>query len=140
MKFIKPNKRPATKKLSLRRRHHGMTARMRIEANQIAKVIHKLAKVYKALRTQLVPRKIKKLKKILLVLIVEYHKITAAPDGIDDKPRKLDRLYRTIDSFEDDQIPQYFRFRNKEQLHDLLNGFQIPNWVVLATGSYVQFF
>lgn len=45
-------------------------------------------------------------------------------------------LRRTIDSFEDEEIPIYFRFRSKEQLHELKRGFQIPDRIKMPeTGN-----
>lgn len=51
--------------------------------------------------------------------------------GIDEEAlsRKLPRIqrrYRTVDSFEDEEIPIYFRFRSKDQLRLLKECFQFP--------------
>jgi hypothetical protein len=46
---------------------------------------------------------------------------------------KLKSRNRTINSFEDHEIAQYFRFQSKEQLHALLDGFQFPEIIKLKT-------
>ena len=36
---------------------------------------------------------------------------------------------RTIESFNGEEIPSYFRFRGKGQLYQLLNGFEFPDFL-----------
>ena len=45
-------------------------------------------------------------------------------------------LHRTIDSFTEEEIPIYFEFRSKEQLHNLKLGFRIPDRIKIPeTGN-----
>ena len=49
---------------------------------------------------------------------------------------RIRMLHRTIDSFDDEEIPIYFRFRSKDQLHELKRGFQIPDRIKIPeTGN-----
>ena len=47
----------------------------------------------------------------------------------------IGRTYRTIDSFEDTEIRQLFRFENKDQLHRLLIGFRFPKEIKSTVGN-----
>ena len=79
-----------------------------------------------------------KLRRVILSLLVRRHRIVAVPKELDAKLPKIRNLRRTIDSFTDEEIPVYFRFRSKEQLHRLMRGFQIPMQVKLKTGNIFE--
>jgi len=42
---------------------------------------------------------------------------------MDDPLSRIERKYRTIDSFEDTEVRQLFRFESRDQLHRLCQGF-----------------
>ena len=48
--------------------------------------------------------------------------------------RKLEPKKRTIDSFRDEEVHTYFRFRSKEQLRRLLVGFRFPKYMLTKDG------
>jgi hypothetical protein len=60
-------------------------------------------------------------------LIQEIKEIEAVDPKINDPLPPIQRKYRTIDSFEETEILQLFRFESKDQLHRLFNRFRFPN-------------
>jgi hypothetical protein len=57
----------------------------------------------------------------------EYHKLMYGNvQKLNEKLEKIVSRNRTIDSFADEDIPLYFRFRSKQQLHRLKQGFHFP--------------
>lgn len=77
-----------------------------------------------------------RLKRAILGLLRRRHNIIAPPRELEEKLPKIRKLRRTIDSFQDEEIPIYFRFRTKEQLHRLMEGFQIPDRIrIPVTGN-----
>lgn len=80
-----------------------------------------------------------RLKRAILRLLIRRHKILSVPKELEEKLPRIRNLRRTIDSFSDEEIPVYFRFRSKEQLHRLMRGFQIPMQVKLPkTGNVFE--
>ena len=72
-------------------------------------------------------------------MLIRRHKIVSVPKELEEKLPRIRNLRRTIDSFSDEEIPVYFRFRSKEQLHRLMRGFQIPMQVKLPkTGNVFE--
>jgi hypothetical protein len=68
-------------------------------------------------------------------LIEESRGIEEVDPRINDPLPRIDRLYRTIDSFEDTEIRQLFRFESKDQLHRLVTGFQFPAEIRSGVGN-----
>jgi hypothetical protein len=48
---------------------------------------------------------------------------------------RIERKYRTIDSFEETEVRQLFRFESKEQLRRLLQGFRFPEQMISSVGN-----
>jgi hypothetical protein len=84
-------------------------------------------------------RKVANPKRIILRLLIRRHRIVGVPRELEEKLPRIRNLRRTIDSFSDEEIPLYFRFRNKEQLHRLMRGFRIPMQIKLPkTGNIFE--
>ena len=47
----------------------------------------------------------------------------------------VNRLYRTIDSFDDTDMRQYFRIKTKDQLDRQVTGFRIPEELRSGVGN-----
>ena len=71
-------------------------------------------------------RTLKRLKRVVIVMLVMRHKIVARSRELNFKSPRIRTLRRTIDSFADEEIPNFFRFRSKQQHHALIAGSQIP--------------
>ncbi len=140
-------RRPTIKKLSVRRRHHGLTARDRTNANNVLKVLRWLVEAKKWIAKiglddesdVMIPEDAdEKMNIAILKLVVQYRKVAFISSAILRSPLpKIDRKYRTIDSFVEDEVPLYFRFRNKEQLKRLKKAFHIGEKVVAGSGGHV---
>jgi hypothetical protein len=122
--------RPAIKKLSLRRRHLGITA---LDRNNIKRMI--LAMISFGRMKKLIDERdedderredVNERLMRLVTLTLERYKEIAYVDiaSLRAPLPAIQRRYRTIESFADDEIPIYFRFRSKEQLHRLMNAFR----------------
>jgi hypothetical protein len=133
MRFIR---RPSIKKLSLRRRWLGLTSMMRMTSKKLQRMILKLVKIFKRMRYRINRRKVRKLKGGILALLVKWHHINSPPRNLELRLPRILKRRRTIDSFRDDEIPIFFRFRTKEQLHRLMRGFRIPEIIrIPVTGN-----
>jgi hypothetical protein len=64
-----------------------------------------------------------RLARIRRFMMLRYISIVRAPPELNASLAKCESLRRTIDSFEDEDIPQYFRFTNKDQLREVLERF-----------------
>ena len=62
--------------------------------------------------------------------ILSAYRMIKLPAELRVRKSPTPRIHRTIDSFADSNISIFFRFRNKEQLHRLIDGFQINDVVV----------
>lgn len=81
-------------------------------------------------------RKLKLLKRMILGLLSRRHEIVAPPRELEMPLAKIRNRRRTIDSFEDEETRVFFKFCSKQQLHRLMEGFQLPNIVRIAkTGN-----
>ena len=128
-------RRPTIKKLTLRRRYLGLTALGRNNIKVYQKAIFILAKVQKVLRDPSLQHQLRdimlenapeRVENALRVLLTAYVKLSYVDAARLDAPLpKIIRRYRTINSFSDEDIPTYFRFRSKEQLHRLKKAFHI---------------
>ena len=77
----------------------------------------------------------KRVKTILIRHLNRYNLIAAIDEDIlEERLPRIERQYRTIDSFDEDEIRIYFRFETKEQLHELKAGFKIPDGVKVKSG------
>jgi hypothetical protein len=126
------------KALSLRRRYVGLTARDRIVINSLRWKVSILSGVYKMLncfRDLPIIRNFQKtaIKRMLIHYYLSYSKAIAPPPQLTSALPPIQRLYRTIDSFSDNEIPQYFRFRTKDQLHRLCAGFRFHEAIVMKS-------
>jgi hypothetical protein len=68
------------------------------------------------------------LKFLFLAFTAFYINLSTPHPSLNLPLRKIVSRQRTIDSFEDSEIPIYFRFRSKEQLHKLIKCFQFPEF------------
>jgi DDE superfamily endonuclease len=66
------------------------------------------------------------LDKVIHLMILRYASIINAPPELNSPLPKVKGKMRTIDSFEDEKIPLYFRFNSKQQLHEILECFKFP--------------
>lgn len=107
-----------------------------IASSMCSQIIVMLLRINRRLRNVAKRRTMLRLKRTVLMLLVLRHKIVAPPRELNSKLSKIRNLRHTIDSFADEEIPVYFRFRSKEQLHRLITGFQIPAIVrIIETGN-----
>ena len=114
----------------------GLTSLMRMKVVKLERHILKLVRVFRAVKRLISRRKLRRLKRIILGLLSRRHEIVAPPRELEMPLVKIRKRRRTIDSFDDEEIPVFFRFRTKEQLHRLMVGFQIPNIIRIArTGN-----
>jgi hypothetical protein len=122
-------RRPSKKQLSVRRRHLGATSRMRMEISRLYERISIISKLIGSMRRANRYKNIKKiykLKKLLQTLLHEALLLDSAPAELFNALPKIRKLTVTIDSFDDEEIPIYFRFDNKDQLRRLVSGFKFP--------------
>ena len=122
-------KRPPSKKLNLQRRYLGMTALEMSQADRIESYLLSYARVFNRVKYSIAEEKKEKMKDKIIRLHRCYCSLVRVPDELrDNEPLPpLHRRHRTIDSFLDNEIPIFFRFRTKDQLHCLIAGFQIPH-------------
>lgn len=114
----------------------GLTSLMRMTVKKLEKMILKLVKIFQIIRRRISKRKQTKLRRIIFSLLMRRHRIVAPPRNLESPLVKIRKLRRTIDSFGHEEIPLFFRFRTKAQLHRLKRGFQIPDIVrIPATGN-----
>ena len=65
----------------------------------------------------------------------EIRELKEVDPRINDPLPPVNRMYRTIDSFDDTDIRQYFRFETKDQLHRLVTGFRFPEELRSGVGN-----
>jgi hypothetical protein len=118
--------RPRIKDLSLRRRHLGMTALMSIQLRKIEKISLLIGNIYRSIKYTDQDLKKEQCKRAIAHLLRQRRAIKSPPIELNMPLSKLQRRYRNIDSFEDEVIPMYFRFRSKDQLRELIAGLRIP--------------
>ncbi len=120
--------RPFKKHLSIRRRHLGLSALDRIQLRDLKQKIVSITKVYKYMKRNKdkYTNQLSKLTKLLNLHIEKYYAWIKAPNSLNQPLPKILSRNRTINSFEDEEIPLYFRFANKDQLRALLKCFRFP--------------
>jgi hypothetical protein len=102
-------------------------------------MIIKLCRVYRCVKNFANRRKLQRLKRVILALLVMRRKIVKPPRELYMRLPKIRKLRRTIDSFSDEELPIYFRFRSNQQLHRLMAGFQIPALIrIPETGNILH--
>jgi hypothetical protein len=69
---------------------------------------------------------------LIMHFLVQLRGKLAPPAALNIRRRWHRHLPRTIDSFDDEVIPQTFRFRSKADLHALFVGFQLPLEAVIS--------
>ena len=125
-------KKPAKKWLSYRKRCFGMTGLERIQVKEKLLVLEEFQKV-KAMFADDSGSDIEEIfddfDDFEEGILQEIRDLEAVDPRIHEPQPPIERRYRTdtIDSFEDTEIRQLFRFESKEQLHRLLTGFDFPN-------------
>jgi hypothetical protein len=149
--FLAMIQRKSIKELNVRRRSRGITARTRVLANKYKKALGGVFRFYNVVKSPTkcalrgIPYslrrklKVKRSMKILLRHIINLEAVTeegAAMIYHQPLPR-IPRRRRTIDSFGDDEVPSYFRFQSKEQLHRLLHSFQFSGRLFRAKNGQV---
>ena len=72
-------RRPSIKKLSLRRRWMGITSMMRMASKRLERMILKLVRIFQRIRRRILRRKASKFKRVILMLLMEWHKIHSPP-------------------------------------------------------------
>ena len=109
---------------------------MRMQVSRLETYILKLVKAFRIAKRQLNRRKLRRAKRVILGLLSKRHSIVAPPRELEMPLIKIRKRRRTIDSFLDEEIPIFFRFRTKEQLHRLIEGFGIPDIIrIPQTGN-----
>jgi hypothetical protein len=73
------------------------------------------------------------------MLLKECYQIDAPPKFLERPLARIPKLRRTIDTFSDEEIPVFFQFRSKEQLHRLMRGFHIPEVIRIPVTGNVFF-
>lgn len=122
-------KRPSIKHLSIRRRYLGMTALQSIQVKKIETTISILGRIYTDIKYTDQDVKKRKIKRAVSFLLRDRQAIVTPPIELTLPLPQIIRQHRTIDSFDDNDIPIHFRFRSKQQLYDLIIGLQIPDRV-----------
>ena len=122
--------RPSIKKLYVRRRHLGLNALDRIQLKYLQQSIVTLAVAKKKIVAKKATRRnlkvLKCVKAFLAYMIFNYYQIILAPNELNRTLPKIISLHRNIESFDDEDYPANFRFRNREQLKLLIRCFQMP--------------
>ena len=123
--------RPNIKRLYIRRRHLGLTVLDRLALNKIKDKALLLFTVIAILKRRVhVNSLVQSSLRVLGVWILyQYYKLLSPPKELNLPLPKIISLMRNIDSFEDEDIPPNFRFRNKEQLKRLMQCFQMPEFL-----------
>ena len=138
MKFVA--KKPI-KSLSLHRRHLGMTSLERIKAQKLKQMIVYATNGLKVLHAVTSTNNshqenaIKVLKIALVAMMLQYQRLCYVKlEDMMNPLRYFEPKNRTIDSFREDEIHLYFRFRSRDQLRRLVDGFQFPQFMVTDSG------
>jgi len=129
-------RRPSIKSLSVRRRSLGITARGKLEAKRLRKILSHLKQAIAEL--QAIRRPATRLIKLYREIMVKYVDIAFVPLAeLTAKLRTIERKYLKINDLIEEDIHINFRFRTKQQLHRLRAGFQFP--AVMKSGKVTAF-
>jgi hypothetical protein len=127
-KFLR---RPKAKELSLHRRHLALTARMRIELKRLVEMMAVTGKLIATAHTR---KQKRKLKIVIRKLFFRLHAIYSPPSGLFEKLEHIEHVPVGLDDFNDQDIPTYFRFKNKNQLRRIIQGFRVDEWMTCRSG------
>ena len=132
MIYLNLKKSKSAVSLNRRTKRFTMNALEKLRCNRLLKQLEKLDHVNRLCYSKsLLKHKIKNMIKMIEIKnIIRDQYCCPAEDYLSPLP-KLKSKNRTIDSFLDHEIPQYFRFETKDQLRELLIGLQIPNKIKL---------
>ena len=122
-------KKPSKKELNYRKRCFGMTSLDRIQVAHKLKSIGRLQNI--ALRIgddsgSDMDEICGDLMILQELIREEIREIEEMDPRMGDPLPRIERKYRTIDSFEETDVRQLFRFESRDQLHTLCQGFQFP--------------
>lgn len=107
----------------------GITAKEKVEANQIELLIMEVQEILEVLEDDNCAENkedIEDLEELSLELIDIYTQLTTVNNSFYLPLPLIANKHVTIDSLSDFQICEWFRFRNKDQLHRLYAGFRFP--------------
>ena len=120
----------SAKKLDVKRRHHALTSLERIHLFYSEINILRLSVLYRQLKSAGLKVQMKRLLPVIQQFLQSNDRIRMIDSRILwGKVPKLIRRHRTIDSFRDEEILPFFRFKTKEQLHRLRIGFRFPKFL-----------
>jgi len=131
-------KKPAKKKIYYRKRSFGMSSLDRTEVKEISKVMRDVQNLMLHAMDDSgsdMDELLEDLSDLQDHLAEEIRGLEEVDPKIKDPLPLIGRTYRTIDSFEDTEIRQLFRFENKDQLHRLLIGFRFPKEIKSTVGN-----
>ena len=130
--------RANAKKLDVKRRHHALTGMDRMQLFYTDINIVRMLVLFNNLKSAGLKAYIQRLR-LMIIRLLEARKQTLLIDHhiLYGKTKKITRRYRTINSFADEEILPYFRFKTKEQLHRLCTGFRFPK--ILRTEKREKF-
>ena len=121
---FRTNRRLPPKKVSVYRRHAALYARDALELEITTKKIASICKLISMRRDPSVTAVY-----VYRRFLLKRYLRLVNPAAMNATLTKIESKKRTIDSFADEDIPINFRFRTKQQLYDILNGFQFPEFV-----------
>ena len=131
-------KKPAKKNLYYRKRAFGMSSLDRTEVNRKSKFIKDVQKLMLFAADDSgsdMEELFEDLCDLQDSLCEEIRELEEVDPRIHDPLPPVHRKYRTIDSFDDTDIRQYFRFETKDQLHRLVTGFRFPEELRSGVGN-----
>lgn len=119
--------RKTIKEYSLKKRVLGLTALEKLKIKHLEKKFDFYKKVLNSM-IDLLPFCLNN----IISIIVEHNNLIYEPANI-QIPRNI-RVTRTVDSYCESDIPNLFRFRNKQQLKDLIREINLPEMCRLNNG------
>lgn len=127
-----------SKKLDVKRRHNALTGLDRMQLFYMDINIVRMVGLFNHFKSAGLKVYIRRLIPLIQQLFQSRNQICLIDSHVMwAKRRKPVRKWRTIDSFSEDNILPYFRFKTKQQLHRLRVGFRIPD--ILRTDKREKF-
>lgn len=118
--------RPSIKQLSVRRRHLGITSRGKLEAKALKRALDRVLSAIGEL--QAVGASALSLIKLYSLILDRYKEVALIPVHVLRQPLpKITRKGLRIADLKEEELHIHFRFRTKQQLYRLLDGFQFPD-------------
>ena len=120
------------KKLTVRRRVHALDALTRIRCSKLRNTIAVASRVLHGFRLQRIGsihdhREARLVSFMRSFIILHLRLTTVQREALHAHLPKIESKQVTIDSIPENDIPQQFRFKSKDQLYRLLRGFQFPD-------------